>query len=132
MIKCALRRRSAIEPVIGQMTIDGHLGRCHLKGREGDAANVILTAPSAQPAPHPRLAEGSVARNLDGATAPARHPDRAQLGFLTDDSLSLALALDVEADGEVVRIVNNCCEPSLTHWNEGGLVPPPVTPPTIA
>jgi IS5 family transposase len=24
------------------MKIDGHLGRCHLKGREGDAANVIL------------------------------------------------------------------------------------------
>src|SRR4029077_4374469 len=23
---------------------DGHLGRCHLKGREGDAANVVLTA----------------------------------------------------------------------------------------
>jgi transposase, IS5 family len=26
------------------MKSDGHLGRCHLKGREGDAANVILTA----------------------------------------------------------------------------------------
>jgi IS5 family transposase len=23
---------------------DGHLGRCYLKGREGDAANVILPA----------------------------------------------------------------------------------------
>jgi hypothetical protein len=38
-----------------------------------------------QPPPHPHLAEASVAPNLDGATAPARHPDRAQLGFLTDD-----------------------------------------------
>jgi transposase, IS5 family len=37
-------RRSAIEPIIGHMKSDGHLGRCHLKGREGDAANVILTA----------------------------------------------------------------------------------------
>jgi IS5 family transposase len=44
VIKRELRRRSAIEPVIGHMKIDGHLGRCHLKGREGDAANVILTA----------------------------------------------------------------------------------------
>jgi transposase, IS5 family len=44
VIKCELRRRSAIEPVIGHMKADGHLGRCHLKGREGDAANVILTA----------------------------------------------------------------------------------------
>jgi IS5 family transposase len=39
-----LRRRSAIEPIIGHMKSDGHLGRCHLKGREGDAINVILTA----------------------------------------------------------------------------------------
>jgi IS5 family transposase len=30
--------------VIGHLKTDGHLGRCHLKGREGDAANVILTA----------------------------------------------------------------------------------------
>jgi transposase, IS5 family len=26
------------------MKADGHLGRCYLKGREGDAANAILTA----------------------------------------------------------------------------------------
>jgi transposase, IS5 family len=26
------------------MKSDGHLGRCYLKGREGDAVNVILTA----------------------------------------------------------------------------------------
>jgi IS5 family transposase len=26
------------------MKTHGHLGRCHLNGREGDAANVILTA----------------------------------------------------------------------------------------
>ena len=33
------------EAVIGHMKTDGHLGRCYLKGREGDAAaNVILTA----------------------------------------------------------------------------------------
>jgi transposase, IS5 family len=44
VIKRELRRRSAIEAVIGHMKTDGHLGRCHLKGREGDAANVILTA----------------------------------------------------------------------------------------
>jgi IS5 family transposase len=30
--------------VIGHIKTDGHLGRCHLKGPEGDAANVILTA----------------------------------------------------------------------------------------
>ena len=37
-------RDTAIEAVIGHMTADGHLGRCYLKGREGDAANAILTA----------------------------------------------------------------------------------------
>ena len=44
VIKRELRRRSAIEAVIGHMKSDGHLGRCYLKGRVGDAANVILTA----------------------------------------------------------------------------------------
>jgi IS5 family transposase len=43
-IKRELRRRSAIEAVIGHMKADGHLGRCYLKGRDGDAANIILTA----------------------------------------------------------------------------------------
>ena len=44
VIKRELRRRSAIEPVIGHMKADGHLGRCHLKGHPGDAANAVLTA----------------------------------------------------------------------------------------
>jgi IS5 family transposase len=43
-IRRELRRRSAIEPVIGHMKAEGHLGRCYLKGRAGDAANAILTA----------------------------------------------------------------------------------------
>jgi IS5 family transposase len=43
-IKRELRRRSAIEAVIGHMKTDGHLGRCYLKGQAGDAANAILTA----------------------------------------------------------------------------------------
>jgi hypothetical protein len=44
VIKRELRRRSAIEAVIGHMKNEGHLGRCWLKGREGDAANVFLSA----------------------------------------------------------------------------------------
>ena len=44
VIKRELRRRSAIEAVIGHLKTDGHLGRCYLKGRDGDAANVILSA----------------------------------------------------------------------------------------
>jgi transposase, IS5 family len=44
VIKRELRRRSAIEAVIGHMKAEGHLDRCYLKGAEGDAANAILTA----------------------------------------------------------------------------------------
>jgi transposase, IS5 family len=44
VVKRELRRRSAIEAVIGHMKTDGHLGRCHLNGRHGDAANAVLTA----------------------------------------------------------------------------------------
>ena len=44
VIKRELKRRAAIEPVIGHMKAEGHLGRCYLKGRAGDAANAVLTA----------------------------------------------------------------------------------------
>ncbi|MBB4383359.1 IS5 family transposase [Bradyrhizobium sp. SBR1B] len=44
VIKRELRRRSAIEPIIGHLKTDGHLGRCYLKGHPSDAANVILSA----------------------------------------------------------------------------------------
>ena len=30
--------------MIGHLKAEGHLGRCYLKGRAGDAANTILTA----------------------------------------------------------------------------------------
>ena len=42
VIKRELRSRSAIEPVLGHLKAE--LGRCYLKGRAGDAANVILSA----------------------------------------------------------------------------------------
>jgi IS5 family transposase len=37
-----LRRRSAIEPMIGHMKNDGRLMRCPLKGTEGDALFAVL------------------------------------------------------------------------------------------
>jgi len=43
-IKHELRRRSAIEPVIGHMKSDGHLGRNFLKGRLGNQLNALLAA----------------------------------------------------------------------------------------
>ena len=44
IIKRELRRRSAIEPVIGHLKEDGHLGRNFLKGRHGDQNNAVLSA----------------------------------------------------------------------------------------
>lgn len=44
VIKRELRRRSAIEAVIGHMKTDGHLERNFLKGRDGDHANAVLSA----------------------------------------------------------------------------------------
>ena len=43
-IKKELRRRSAIEPVIGHCKTDGHLGRYFLKGRRGDHINAVMSA----------------------------------------------------------------------------------------
>src|SRR3569832_152687 len=44
VIKREHKRRAAIEPEIGHMKAEGQLGRCYLYGRDGDAANAILTA----------------------------------------------------------------------------------------
>lgn len=43
-IKKELRRRSAIEAVIGHLKTDGRMDRNFLKGRDGDKINAILTA----------------------------------------------------------------------------------------
>ena len=43
-IKKELRRRSAIEAVIGHGKTDGHLGRNFLKGRHGDQINAVMSA----------------------------------------------------------------------------------------
>ena len=43
-IRRELRRRNAIEPVIGHMNQDGHLERNGLKGAKGDIVNVLLCA----------------------------------------------------------------------------------------
>ena len=84
VIKRELRRRSAIEPVIGHMKAEGHLGRCHLKGRAGDSQRHPLRHRIQLP-PYPRLAEGSLAPNLDRDPVPLDRSVSAHSGFLTDD-----------------------------------------------
>ena len=41
-IRKKLKRRNAVEPVIGQMKNDGRLGRNFLNGIAGDAMNALL------------------------------------------------------------------------------------------
>ncbi len=43
-IKRDLRRRSAVEPVIGHAKSEHRMGRNFLKGTHGDAANAVLAA----------------------------------------------------------------------------------------
>ena len=81
-----LRRRSAIEAVVGRMKTDGHLGRCYRKGPEGDTANVILTAVGH----NLRLVLAwlsSLLRLILLAMRSHQRRARAQMGFLTDDSI---------------------------------------------
>ena len=39
-----LRRRQAIEPIIGHLKSDHRMNRCHLKGAQGDALHAVLCA----------------------------------------------------------------------------------------
>ena len=39
-----MRRRAAVEPVIGHLKDDHRMRRNHLKGREGDRINAVLAA----------------------------------------------------------------------------------------
>jgi IS5 family transposase len=39
-----MRRRAAVEPVIGHVKAEPRMGRNHLKGRDGDRINAVLAA----------------------------------------------------------------------------------------
>lgn len=42
VLKRKLKRRNAIEPIIGRVKSDGHLDQNHLQGRLGDAINALM------------------------------------------------------------------------------------------
>src|SRR5690606_38060164 len=50
--RTALKRRQAIEPVIGHMKQDNGMGRCWLKGAQGDALDAVLAAARSEAVPH--------------------------------------------------------------------------------
>jgi len=66
------KRRSAVEPKIGHAKHEHRLGRCYLKGLEGDAMNVVLAAAGANLAKLLRLSPCALRRWLlqAGATPP--------------------------------------------------------------
>jgi IS5 family transposase len=43
-IRREVRRRAAVEPVVGYLKGDHRMGRNHLKGRDGDRINAVLAA----------------------------------------------------------------------------------------
>jgi IS5 family transposase len=42
--KKMLKRRQAIEPIIGHLKADHRMNRCHLKGADGDSLHAVLCA----------------------------------------------------------------------------------------
>jgi hypothetical protein len=56
-IKKELKRRAVVEPLIGHLKNEGHLGRNYLKGIEGDKINVLLTGRRLQLPPLAQVAE---------------------------------------------------------------------------
>ncbi len=43
-IRREMKRRAAVEPVIGHLKAEHRMGRNHLKGRDGDRSNAVLAA----------------------------------------------------------------------------------------
>jgi IS5 family transposase len=43
-IRREMKRRAAVEPIIGHLKAEHHLGRNYLKGRDGDRINAVLAA----------------------------------------------------------------------------------------
>jgi hypothetical protein len=79
-IRREMRRRAAVEPVIGHMKAEHRMDRNYLKGRDGDRINAVLAA----------AARAAFARlDADAARHPATNPNRptnAPHRFFTDDS----------------------------------------------
>jgi hypothetical protein len=87
IIKRELRRRSAIEPLIGHMKEEGYLGRGYLKGQAGGRKRCPHRR-RLQLQAHPRLAEDSftpLPLPPDGNPFRTHHP---QSGFLTGDEVA--------------------------------------------
>ena len=70
-IKRELRRRSAVEPVIGHAKAEHRMGRNYLAGSHGDAANAVLAAAGLQLPPPHRMAGSPLSIILAALNAPS-------------------------------------------------------------
>jgi hypothetical protein len=61
-IRREMRRRAAVEPVIGHLKDDHRMRRNYLKGRDGDRINAVLAAGGLHLQPAPPLVRGFLAR----------------------------------------------------------------------
>jgi IS5 family transposase len=83
-----MKRRAAVEPVIGHLKAEHRMGRNHLKGRDGDRINPVLAAAGFNFHLLLRWFEQFACPNAD---ALAHHPqaakclDRRAAGNFTDD-----------------------------------------------
>jgi hypothetical protein len=79
-----MKRRTAIEPVIGHIKNEHRMGRNYLAGTKGDAINAVLAAALASP----HLFEAFVAsdsRRLGCSDTSTRYRRRAKSGLFTVD-----------------------------------------------
>jgi hypothetical protein len=84
-----MKRRAAVEPVIGHLKAEHRLGRNYLKGRDGDCSNAVLAAAGYKLQPPPALAGQAFVCPDPGALSPAAgRPNRLKIPafpFFTDD-----------------------------------------------
>jgi transposase, IS5 family len=74
-IRREMKRRAAVEPVIGHLKADHRMGRNHLKGRDGDRANAVLAAAGYNFALLLRWLARLLRALIQALLAPARNPE---------------------------------------------------------
>ena len=87
VIKRELRRRSAIEPIIGHLKAEGHLGPATSKAARRRCRQRRPLCRRPQLPPHPRLAASSLAPYPGGSHRTHQRPVGPQISFLTDDQI---------------------------------------------
>ena len=102
-IKRELRRRPAVEPVIGHAKAEHRMGRNYLAGTQGDAANAVLATAQLQLSPA-RMASSLAVHNPGHAHRPGRSEialHRRVTAFFTVDWIAYKFELHAPSAQEV-------------------------------